>query len=112
MATVIRGTEQRVLLRNIPWEVYDGLLAAQQDASVPRCTYDRGLLEIMSPSAEHEHAKAVRGKAKLDLTIDPPPDLVVEIDITASSLDKPSIFARFGIHEVWRYDVNGLRDCR
>jgi hypothetical protein len=30
----------------------------------------------------------VKGKARLDLTINPPPDLIVEIDITNSSLDK------------------------
>ncbi|MFN8489657.1 MAG: Uma2 family endonuclease [Caldilineaceae bacterium] len=47
---------------------------------------------------------AVRGKAAIDLTIDPPPDLVIEIDITSPSLNKFPIFATLGVTEVWRYD--------
>ncbi len=39
--------------------------------------------------------------------VDPPPDLVIEIDITHPSLDKFPIFAAFGVPEVWRYD--GMR---
>ncbi len=50
------------------------------------------------------HESQVRGKKKLDLAIDPPPDLVIEIDITSPSLDKFSIFAAMRIPEVWRYD--------
>ena len=46
----------------------------------------------------------VRGKDRLDLTVDPPPDLVIEIDITSSSTRKRAIFAKFGVPEVWRYD--------
>ena len=57
MATVLRVPEQRILLDNIPWALYEGLLAAHRDRSVPRFTYDRGQLEIMSPSAEHEQLK-------------------------------------------------------
>ena len=57
MATVLRVSEQRILLDNIPWDLYEGLLAAHRDRSVPRFTYDRGQLEIMSPSAEHEQLK-------------------------------------------------------
>lgn len=50
------------------------------------------------------HEAQVRGKKKLDLAIDPPPDLVIEIDITSPSLNKFSIFAAMRIPEVWRYD--------
>lgn len=51
-----------------------------------------------------ENLPAVNGKEKLDFTIDPPPDLVIEIDLTHSSIDKLSIFAAFGVPEVWRHD--------
>lgn len=51
-----------------------------------------------------QHEAAVRGKAAIDLTIDPPPDLVIEIDITSPSLNKFPIFAALGVTEVWRYD--------
>jgi Uma2 family endonuclease len=46
----------------------------------------------------------VRGKDQLDLAVDPPPDLVVEIDISHPSLDKFPIFAAVGVPEIWRYD--------
>jgi Uma2 family endonuclease len=118
-------------------------------------TYDRGTLEIMSPSSEHErynrtaaqiveelavelnidfdnlgsttfrredidrgfepdscfyiqNATQVRGKKRIDLTVDPPPDLVIEIDITSPSLDKFPIFAQVGVPEVWRFDGSRL----
>jgi Uma2 family endonuclease len=46
----------------------------------------------------------MRGKKRLDLSVDPPPDLVVEIDITHPSLNRLPIFAAFGIPELWRFD--------
>jgi Uma2 family endonuclease len=46
--------EQRVTMRNVSWETYEGLLAANASASSPRITYDHGELEIMSPSFKHE----------------------------------------------------------
>ena len=46
----------------------------------------------------------VRGKEDIVLDAgDPPPDLVVEVDITNPSLDKLPIYARLGVAEVWRY---------
>jgi Uma2 family endonuclease len=51
-----------------------------------------------------QNAPAIRGKKKLDLKQDPPPDLVIEVDITSDSLDKFPIFAGLGIPEVWRFD--------
>ena len=50
-----------------------------------------------------EHAADVRGKSVIDVRIDPPPDLVIEIDVTHSSLNKVPIYAEFGIPEVWQY---------
>ncbi len=40
-----------------------------------------------------QHEAAVRGKSALDLRVDPPPDLVIAIDITHPSLDKFPIYA-------------------
>jgi Uma2 family endonuclease len=50
-----------------------------------------------------QHANDVRGNAEIDLDSDPPPDLVLEIDITHPSLDKFPIYAAIGVPEVWRY---------
>jgi Uma2 family endonuclease len=49
-----------------------------------------------------QHVAAIRGKRTIDLEADPPPDLVVEIDITHPSLDKMPICATLGVPEVWR----------
>jgi Uma2 family endonuclease len=43
-----------VVLSNVRWETYERLLEDHLDSSSPRFTYDQGVLEIMSPSAEHE----------------------------------------------------------
>ncbi|HLG15253.1 MAG TPA: Uma2 family endonuclease [Blastocatellia bacterium] len=51
---------------------------------------------------------SARGKERIDLTIDPPPDLVIEIDVSHPSLDKFPIFAAVGVPEVWRYDEDHL----
>jgi len=151
METVKSPVEQRILLSNISWETYERLLADHLDSSVPHFTYDRGLLEIMSPNPEHEkinrtinllveivaeemgldtenlgsttfrredlergfepdtcfyvqNEERIRGKTRLDLTVDPPPDLVIEIDITSPSLNKFPIYAKIGVPEIWRYN--------
>ncbi len=52
-------------------------------------------------------ATLIRQKDDLDLTIDPPPELVIEIDITSPSLNKFPIFAAIGVAEVWRYSGGG-----
>ncbi len=151
MATVLSPPEERVLLHDVSWETYERLLVGQQDKSTPRQTYDRGALEIASPSGEHEEINdlikqlvfvlaeesglefrsfgsktfkradlqksfepdscfyiqslnRISGISDPDLSIQPPPDLVVEIDITHPSLDKLPIYAKVGIPEVWIYD--------
>jgi Uma2 family endonuclease len=155
MLTVLSPPEQRVVLRNVSWETYERLLAENLDNSSPRFTYDRGVLEIMSPSAEHEwynrlicdlvkllarklrvdvldlgsttfkredvergfepdscfyvaHAGHVRGKSRIDLAVDPAPDIVVEVVVTHPSLSKFPLCAQFGVPEIWSYDGNRL----
>jgi Uma2 family endonuclease len=46
----------------------------------------------------------MRNKQHLDLTQDPPPDLVIEVDYTSASIDKLAIYLALGVPEVWRYD--------
>jgi Uma2 family endonuclease len=151
MTTVVNADEQRILLRNVSWETYERLLADQVDRSAPRLTFDRGELEIMSPSPEHEryndavrvivdvladelsleieglgattfkraeiergfepdscfyvqNEARARGKTRIDLSVDPPPDFIVEIDIASTSRDKFPIYADIGVPEVWLYN--------
>ncbi len=151
MTTILSRPEQRVILRNLSWETYERLLYEHGDGSSPRLTFDRGVLEIMSPSAEHErynlriadligilademnieveglgastftredlergfeadscfyvqNVERVRNKERVDLDMDPPPDLVIEIEITSPSINKLPVFAEFGVPEVWLYN--------
>ena len=55
------------------------------------------------------NASAIIGKRGIDLDFDPPPDVVVEVDITNESLRKFPIYAAFGVPEIWRYD--GKQAC-
>jgi Uma2 family endonuclease len=59
-----------------------------------------------------QHADAVRGKNELDLTVDPPPDLVIEVDITHKSVPKEPIYAALGAPELWRFDGKKLTVLR
>jgi Uma2 family endonuclease len=65
----------------------------------------RTLLKGVEPDASFYISTAERIIGKdIDLESDPPPDIVVEVDITSRSLRKFPIYAAFGIPEVWRYD--------
>jgi Uma2 family endonuclease len=55
------------------------------------------------------NASSVIGKADLNMVNDPPPDLVVEIDRTSSSLDRFAIYAALDVPEVWRLARRKLR---
>jgi Uma2 family endonuclease len=50
----------------------------------------------------------VRGKRRIDLRTDPPPDLAIEVDVTSSSLDRMGIYAALAVPEVWRLDGPAL----
>jgi Uma2 family endonuclease len=151
MGNVLTLPEQRVVLEDVSWETYEHLLADHLEKSVPRFTFDRGRLEIMSPSSEHEEYKQaltmlvemladglgidirnlgsttfkrselergfeadvcfyvqsaarMHGKIHIDPTVDPAPDLVIEIEVTAPALNKLPIYAEFHVPEIWRYD--------
>ncbi len=49
------------------------------------------------------NATQVRDLDEIDLTFDPPPDLVIEVDMTSPSLDKMPIYAALNVPEVWLY---------
>ena len=53
-----------------------------------------------------EHEAMIRGKQRIDLSIDPPPDLVLEIDITANT--RMDIYEMLGVPEAWRFDGSTL----
>ena len=51
----------------------------------------------------------IRGQLDYDLNQDPPPDLVLEIDLTSKSLNRFAIYARLGVPEIWCYDSGELK---
>ncbi len=55
-----------------------------------------------------QHERDVRAVEDIDLLRDPPPDLVVEVDLTHLTISKRSIYAAMGVPEVWRYSRDQL----
>jgi Uma2 family endonuclease len=148
-ATLLTPPTEIIHLSGISWQTYETLLQELSNRRL-RLTYNRGNLEIITPSPEHERFKkvsgrfvetmaeelelrieplgsttfkrselsgaepdecfyiynidAVRGKKRLDLTKDPAPDLVVEIDVTSSSQTRLQVYADLGVAEVWIYN--------
>ncbi len=155
MAT-LSPPDQSVVITSVSWRTYVNLLEDLAESSMPHLTFDRGTLEIMSPTKKHERlnrvlsqlvevltdelgidmenlgsttfkredlergfepdscfyfeqAELVRSKEELDLSLDPSPELVIEIDVTSASIHKDPIYAQLGVREVWRYDGHDLR---
>ncbi|MCI0684968.1 MAG: Uma2 family endonuclease [Gemmataceae bacterium] len=56
-----------------------------------------------------QHEAEVRGKLVWDPVADPPPDLVIEIEISRSAMGRMSIYAALRVPEVWCFDGERLR---
>jgi Uma2 family endonuclease len=54
-----------------------------------------------------ENEAKIRGKKRIDLTIDPPPDLALEIDLTSRT--HPNIYQALGVTELWRFENEKLQ---
>ncbi|MEM1168502.1 MAG: Uma2 family endonuclease [Cyanobacteria bacterium P01_H01_bin.35] len=54
-----------------------------------------------------ENEAKVRDKERLDLTVDPPPDLALEIDVTSRT--HTNIYASLGVRELWRFEKGKLQ---
>jgi Uma2 family endonuclease len=137
-------------MQGVTWEQYDALLKALPDYRL-RHTYDRGFLEMMSPSDRHEklshvigrfieemswsigvrvegrrsatkrrrslrrglepdetyfiaNEPAMRGRFDYNPERDPPPDLVIEVDLRRPSKRRMRIYAALQIPEIWIHD--------
>ncbi len=156
MATpVLRKSEEVTRLNGVRWETYQALLLDLAESPGKKLTFDRGVLEIMTPLPEHEINKSflgrlvwtttevlglevlslgsttlnrqdlqkgiepdecfyiqneilVRQNTTFDFTVDPVPDLAIEVDITSSSLNRLKIYGALGVAEVWRFDGQDL----
>jgi Uma2 family endonuclease len=87
-----------------------GLLAEEQQIDIEpsgTATLRRKKLEVGAEPNESfyiQNASRVVDHLETNLEIDPPPDLVIEIDTTSESLQKFKIYAALSVPEIWRYD--------
>ena len=121
--------EKRVTLRGLTWQGYQQILHALPESRAARLTYDHGILEISMPLESHEFAlrlierfiiilifemgmkiktmgsttAKVAGR-KVNLAEDPAPDIVVEVDITHTDIDKNRLYAAIDVPEFWSYN--------
>jgi Uma2 family endonuclease len=61
-ATLIQSQTSGVLLKNISWQTYESLVNELAEQPGIRLNYDRGTLEIMTPSDPHEGNKEILGR--------------------------------------------------
>ncbi len=159
MSTLLKEeSETRIVLENVSWEIFVAL-ADERRGSVPRLSYDEGVLEMVSPKRKHENISCLLGrmieayseikgieilsvasvtvkrsdlkkayeadesyyvtnldkvlaKEELDFEVDPPPDLVIEVELTSSAIDKLELFAAMQVREVWRHDGTSVQFYR
>jgi Uma2 family endonuclease len=81
-------------------------LLAAESTTLTREDVDRGAEPDKCYYVANE--PRLRHARDIDLADDPPPDLVIEIDVSHSSLDKLSIYAALRIPEFWRFDDGKL----
>lgn len=85
------------------------ILAEELDLDVVQVgstTFQReDLKKGFEPDSSHYFtlARELEGR-ELDPATDPPPDLIIEVDVTSPSLPRFPIYAAFGVPEIWRYD--------
>ncbi|MBI4603111.1 MAG: hypothetical protein HY721_14225 [Planctomycetes bacterium] len=84
MSLTVFPAEQRAVIHGVSWQSYQSLLADWSEHR-KRLTYDRGALEIMAPSGEHENLKGLIGR-----------------------LIETFTYAALGVPEVWRHDGDRL----
>lgn len=51
-----------------------------------------------------QHHDAVFREKQIDLSIHPPPDLVVEVDLSSHAVDREALYLQLGVPELWRFD--------
>lgn len=56
-----------------------------------------------------QHEAIVREAREINLVTDPPPDLLIEVEVSNSVLPKLPIFAAIGVPEVWRIGAERVR---
>jgi Uma2 family endonuclease len=143
--------DQRVDLRNIPWDLYVALNDAAGEKPGCRMIYAQGRLTFLTTSRKHDwfaerlanlvqtlarrlkipwqdagqatyrsaeqdvgiegdktfyfhdHAVQMRGSVDIDLTVQPPPDLAIEVVVAHPANTAMLSWGRLGVPELWIY---------
>ena len=150
--------DAQIVIRQATWQQYVQLRDSDEYRNT-RMTFDRGSLELMSPTSFHERPRVLLSQCliawafespqkilcwgsttfrredlerglepdncyytqnyatilnheEIDLLVDPPPDLALEVDITSSSIDRMAIYAAMGVPEIWRWHDDTLQIYR
>jgi Uma2 family endonuclease len=106
---------------HIPHERFKKLLsfmveALTEELDIPRnalgsLTFKRKLADAGAEPDECYYlanAGRIRDQKIVDLDLEPPPDLVIEVEISSPLLDKLRIYAGIGVPELWRFDGETL----
>lgn len=88
------GFDYCIPLGSTTWKRKDLLKSAEPDS----CFYIQSALKILDKILNDE----------IDLVKDPPPDLILEVDYNIETNRKLSVYAGFGVPEVWLYDFQDL----
>jgi Uma2 family endonuclease len=54
-----------------------------------------------------QNHQAMRGRRRVDLTVDPPPDLAIEVDVTSKT--QLDAYQALGVPELWRFQADRLQ---
>jgi Uma2 family endonuclease len=81
-------------------------LKTMGSTTLERADLHRG---VEPDNAYYIHNQGRVAGRQVDLAVDPPPDLVVEVDITNTDIDKNRLYASMGIPELWRFDGKAWR---
>ena len=73
-----------------------------------RSEIQRGIEADQSYYFSPEKLTAARSRGASDVASFPNPDLAIEVDLSPSLIDRPSIYAALGVAEVWRFDGETL----
>ncbi len=77
--------------------------------SLSSTTFKKGQTQGLEPDQCFyiQNELAIRGKKRIELSVDPPPDLAIEIDVTSRT--HPNIYEALGVPELWRFDQSKLQ---
>jgi Uma2 family endonuclease len=103
---------QKITLQPVSWQRFEVLLRVQKRRweSLGSTTFKReGMLSGIEPDDCFyiQNYQAVIGKDRLDLAIDPPPDLAIETDVTSKT--EIDAYKGLGVPELWIYNNGTLK---